>query len=91
MKNHNWIKCEDGEIDVFAYEEGAYHNGPKCSICGFGFCHHCYPEEYKTSCPCPSLGSNDSKLDSSTVAFVNSLKSSLGVSKKVIKQMEEAK
>ena len=67
---HKWIK-EGRRIDVFAYEEGEYHNGPKCSVCGFGFCHHCYPEGYKTSCPCDSLDSDDGKLDKSSLALIN--------------------
>ena len=73
MKKHKWIK-EGKEINVFAYEEGKYHNGPKCLVCGFGFCHHCYPEGYDTKCPCSSLGSDDSKLDSSTIALSQAVK-----------------
>jgi len=71
MKKHKWIK-EGKQIDIFAYEEGEYHNGPKCSVCGFGFCHHCYPEGYNTSCPRGSMGSDDSKLDMSIISMIRS-------------------
>lgn len=54
MKKHKWIK-NGKDIDIFAYEVG-HHNGPKCSVCGFEFCHHCYPKRYDTGCPCQSLG-----------------------------------
>lgn len=46
---HQWIKNEDGEIDIFAYEVGSC-NGPKCSICGYGYCHHCYRESPSKTC-----------------------------------------
>ena len=39
-KGHKWKK-KDGRIDIFAYEDG-YCNGPVCSVCGYGFCHHCH-------------------------------------------------
>lgn len=61
-KQHVWEKDDAGEIEIFAYTSGESHNGPKCKICGFGFCHHCFPEGYKTTCPHKSLGSNDAKL-----------------------------
>ena len=73
MKKHKWIKEKGGGIDIFAYEEGEYHNGPKCSVCGFGFCHHCYPEGYNTSCPYDSLGSDDSKLDKGVLSIISAL------------------
>lgn len=41
-RGHVWQEF-DGEIDVFAYEDGSYHNGPRCIKCGYGFCHHCQP------------------------------------------------
>ena len=73
MAKHKWIK--DGkDIDIFAYTEGEFHNGPECSVCGFGFCHHCHPEGYKTECPCDSLDSSDGKLDSSTVNLIQALR-----------------
>ena len=40
-RGHVWIKAGD-KIDIFAYEEGDNHNGPRCAVCGYGFCHHCY-------------------------------------------------
>ncbi len=61
-KKHIWIKDDDGDIEIFAYMEGESHNGPKCKVCSFGFCHHCFPEGYDTPCPSDSLGSDDSKL-----------------------------
>ncbi len=73
MKKHKWIK-EGRDVDLFAYEAGENHNGPKCSVCGFGFCHHCYPEGYDTNCPCVSMGSDDSKLDTSIVSLLNAFK-----------------
>ena len=74
MQKHIWIK-EGKEIDIFAFEEGEFHNGPKCSVCGFGFCHHCYSEGYDTNCPCNSLDSDNSKLD---LSFINLGKSMMG-------------
>lgn len=38
------------EIDICAYMAGDIHNGPRCMICGYGFCHHCYPKGYDTRC-----------------------------------------
>jgi hypothetical protein len=43
---HTWIRNEDGEIDIFAYDHGD-HNGPRCMVCGYGFCHHCKDEPSK--------------------------------------------
>jgi len=73
MKKHKWVK-DSKDIDIFAYIEGEYHNGPKCSVCGFGFCHHCYPGGYDTSCPHDSLNSDDGKLDSGLVNMIKSIK-----------------
>ena len=73
MKKHKWIK-EDGEIDIFAYESGSYHNGPRCSVCNFCFCHHCDPEGYNTNCPSHSLDANDSKLDRSLNGMIELIK-----------------
>ena len=39
-KKHNWKKDIDGEIDLWAWEEG-YCNGPLCLECGESFCIHC--------------------------------------------------
>lgn len=41
-RGHQWqIDSFDGELDIFAYEAGDFHNGPRCVKCGYGFCHHC--------------------------------------------------
>lgn len=29
------------ELDIFFYGGGYYHNGPGCSVCGWGCCWHC--------------------------------------------------
>ena len=44
-KLHKWKVDESGEIDSFGYSD-EYHNGPMCEICGYNFCHHCYPDGY---------------------------------------------
>lgn len=31
----------NGDLDIFFYVGGEYHNGPGCSTCGFGCCWHC--------------------------------------------------
>ena len=46
---HTWIK-KGRKIDIFAYNVYDPHNGPKCSVCGYGFCHHC---QDGPSIPCP--------------------------------------
>lgn len=52
-RGHNWIRNDyDGEVDIFAYTAGEYHNGPKCSACGYGFCHHC---EDGPDCDCDAI------------------------------------
>jgi hypothetical protein len=40
---HVWMREEDGSIDIFGYSSG-HCNGPRCSVCGYGFCHHCHDE-----------------------------------------------
>ena len=51
MAKHFWkIDDYDGGIDEFGFETD-YHNGPRCKICGQGFCHHCEPECYDYECP----------------------------------------
>lgn len=40
---HLWKRDENGEIDVWAYEEG-YCNGPVCTRCHHSECMHCNPE-----------------------------------------------
>lgn len=49
-KGHVWETLDDGTLDIFAYEEGSYHNGPRCKVCGYGFCHHCHKEP-QIECP----------------------------------------
>jgi hypothetical protein len=41
-KGHEWVRDDDGNIDVFAYSAGQFCNGPVCSKCGYGYCHHCH-------------------------------------------------
>lgn len=62
-KKHKWIK-EGRIIDIFAAENlgSDYHNGPRCKVCGFEFCHHCNPEGYDTECGTKSLVGDDKKL-----------------------------
>lgn len=38
---HVWEVNETGDIDVFAYEGGDIHNGPRCTVCDYGRCWHC--------------------------------------------------
>jgi len=92
MKKHKWITEDDeygrtkGEkADTKPYLFAAknlgseYHNGPRCKVCNFEFCYHCYPEGYKTECGTKSLGSDDSKLDGSIIALDRSIRSSFGL------------
>jgi hypothetical protein len=39
-RGHKWQEF-GGEVDIFAYSDGDIHNGPRCTVCGYGFCHHC--------------------------------------------------
>ena len=47
---HQWILEEDGERDDFQMDVG-YHNGPRCSVCGFSYCHHCGTSPENLVCP----------------------------------------
>ncbi|HEY4760799.1 MAG TPA: hypothetical protein VIH42_09490 [Thermoguttaceae bacterium] len=49
-RGHTWKHDEGGSLDIFAYNVGEHHNGPRCIKCNYGFCHHCktLPE---ISCP----------------------------------------
>lgn len=47
---HEWVK-DNGRVDIFAYEVGEYHNGPKCIKCDYGFCHHCNDKPLEPNCP----------------------------------------
>lgn len=40
-RGHKWIPEEDGSPDIFAYDTGDSHTGPRCSVCGYGFCQNC--------------------------------------------------
>ena len=47
MTDHIWRTDEHGQVDLFAYDfefEGVGHNGPRCTVCGEGFCMHCEPD-----------------------------------------------
>jgi hypothetical protein len=39
-KGHSPVMDSDG-LDVLATEYGDHHNGPACSVCGWGCCWHC--------------------------------------------------
>lgn len=43
FKEHNWLKTEDGDINMWAYEED-FCNGPRCEQCATVACIHCEPE-----------------------------------------------
>jgi len=48
---HEWLRDSSGDVDPFGYEAGDYHNGPRCSRCGFGYCEHCEAlEELEEPC-----------------------------------------
>ena len=37
---HKFVHKE-GVVDVFAYFNGNYCNGPVCAVCGYAACWHC--------------------------------------------------
>ena len=51
-KGHVWETYADTDedyadsdyINLFAYSRGQYCNGPRCTVCGYGYCKHHYPE-----------------------------------------------
>jgi len=51
-RGHVWKRYDHDEsvVDIFGYESGEYHNGPVCTVCGYGFCQHC---EDGPECDCP--------------------------------------
>ncbi len=49
-RGHVWAINEYGFIDLFAYESGQIHNGPRCINCGYGFCHHCSNQKTPHKC-----------------------------------------
>lgn len=46
---HRWQLNEWGEVDMFALDVDI-HNGPRCTRCGEGFCHHCW-DPFGEECP----------------------------------------
>jgi hypothetical protein len=50
LKARHTIQCYDHDpdeegfeqINVFAYNPGDPHNGPRCSACGYELCEHCW-------------------------------------------------
>lgn len=48
------------EVDVMAFEAGEYHNGPRCAVCGYGFCHHCNDSP---QIDCPGRPMEDARED----------------------------
>lgn len=40
-RGHIWELNKEGTVAIFAYNPYDPHNGPKCVVCGYGFCHHC--------------------------------------------------
>jgi hypothetical protein len=51
MAKHDFVRDEYGNIDIFAYEWGDYHNGPACKRCEDSWCGHCEPEKMDEECP----------------------------------------
>lgn len=43
-RGHVWVKEDDGSDDIFAFYPEDPHNGPRCAVCGYGYCHHCHEE-----------------------------------------------
>lgn len=63
---HDWELDEDGEIDIFAMENG-FHNGPRCRRCYHSPCVHCTPNWDEGECIvdydlCPSCNKRAIKL-----------------------------
>lgn len=57
MAQHEWKRDRDGRVDVFVQDSsagGISHNGPGCTVCGFHFCEHCWPEGFTQECPGPA-------------------------------------
>ena len=57
---HDWIRDDDGEIDMWAMEDG-YHNGSMCQRCYHSACMYCEPDWDEDECvvdkdTCPSCG-----------------------------------
>ncbi|WP_341719961.1 hypothetical protein QQG74_09745 [Micromonospora sp. FIMYZ51] len=54
---HQWQTDTSGRPDNFVMDSGdasgRTHNGPRCTVCGFTFCEHCWPEGWQQTCPGP--------------------------------------
>lgn len=50
-RGHVWQLDSRGDVDIFGVEANN-HNGPLCTVCGYGFCHHCQSEA-DHDCPGP--------------------------------------
>lgn len=46
---HDWIRDDDGEIDMWALDVG-FHNGPMCKRCHSSVCEHCNPDWDEEEC-----------------------------------------
>lgn len=61
-RGHTW-KREDfdpREVDIFGLESSCgYHNGPRCVVCGYGFCHHCHRDGPPEPCTGPKPKTED--------------------------------
>lgn len=71
-------KCENKQvIDIFGFSSG-FHNGPRCSDCGYAFCDLCDPDGYDTECGTAETLSrpshDDAKLDPTMVALDASIR-----------------
>lgn len=79
---HKWQKNDYDKrtVDMFAYEAGEYHNGPRCVRCGAGFCHHCHPERMNEACGQKAKrkeASSDKNLDGAVIGVINRIKTSI--------------
>lgn len=61
-RGHHWQTLADGDIDIFGYEGGEYHNGPICVNCGYGYCHHCH-DVPEVDCPNPTIEGEFVRVD----------------------------
>jgi hypothetical protein len=53
QNGHTWETDGNGKINVFALDAG-YHNGPRCTSCGYSFCEHCQAGRPIEACPRPT-------------------------------------
>lgn len=57
MAEHQWERTASGEVNDEAFTvvaETTEHEGPRCSVCGFFFCIHCYADGWTHACPGPA-------------------------------------